>query len=142
MNAILLLALLASITDPVPPPAWLAVREPVPPPIEATDGHSGQPITVPKDVPFDRRLPGPTNWFRCPHCGRADCWMFLAEHLLKDHRVSRADLETIGWRNFGVFHDNLENVNWKPSVPTVKQSGCEGGNCQPARPARGLRRWR
>ncbi len=127
MNVILLLALLGSITDPVPPPAWLR-REPVPPPMNLTvveTEHSGQPITVPTAVPHNYR-----GWGSC------SCTMCLGLHAVNMHRMTTAELDKIGYRAWPAYHAKLHDV-----MGTPKESGCPGGVCSP-RTTRGLRRWR
>ena len=124
----------------MPPPAWLA--DPMPPPNFAV---AARPVEVkvelikPKRPPLLKRLPGPRNLFRCPHCGASDCLMFLGQVLRNSHKVSDEYLDRLGPRQWGVLYDNIINSR-KPAV-TV-QSDCPGGVC-PAPTRRFLfRPWR
>jgi hypothetical protein len=83
------------------------------------------------------RLPGPRHHWKCPGCNDPTDTMYLGQHLRgREHRVSNATINKVGWWQILVYHDNLHNVNWKPR-PVVKtpavQSTCttrQGGNCR------------
>lgn len=91
------------------------------------------------------RLPGPRDHFRCSHCGRSDCLMFLGDHLLRVHSQSYDYVDQIGYQQFGVLHDNLHNANYQPgSAPKQNAScpTCEGGQCRRPILNRFFSRWR
>jgi len=76
------------------------------------------------------RLPGPRNHFRCSHCGRSNCLMFLGDHLRRVHGQSMAYLDRVGYRQLTVLHDNIHNAGWKPTkAAPVYRSTCKGGSC-------------
>ncbi len=83
-------------------------------------------LIEPPKPPVLARLPGPRNLFRCPHCGKSDCLMFLGQVLRTRHGVSDEYLEELTYRQRGVLYGNIINSR-KPVVAV--QSGCPGGIC-------------
>ena len=76
------------------------------------------------------RLPGPK--IKWPHQG---CLMCLGIHLERTHRVPNDYLETFGFAQWSVIHDNLHNEKAAPEVKPPspktqdKSGGCSGGAC-------------
>lgn len=144
-----LLLLMVSLPDGKLPDALPDAKLPT---VTHIDQPTVKPATIPliQGVPFDKRLEGPTNWFRCPWCSSSTDLMFLGEHL-KTHGVTDVELNQVGYRRWTILHDNIHNKDWKPptgtkAVPqstgcsegTAKPSGCEGGSCQQTGPVRFL----
>src|SRR4030042_1535428 len=85
----------------------------------APDGTTAEAHCAKPDAPVIlTRLPGRRDWFVCPHCGRSDCWMFLAEHLKKQHGQTHEYLNRVGWKQLGILHDRLNN-----EAEAAKQAG-------------------
>lgn len=99
-------------------------------------------------IPTTYRLPGPRNWFRCPHCGSPNCLMFLGDHLRRSHGYSTTVLDKIGYRNLPILHDNLHNRlhSQAPAAATKLRSApcstCQGGQCGRPFLERIFGRWR